>query len=139
MQRRHVSTVGSVVKSLRQKKGWSLQRLANETGISKQYLSQLEASEESNPSERVIRVLASAFGVKVSDLMGETSPSDYESYDRPIPRTLRVFAEEANLTREEILMLAGIKYRGTEPRTVEQWRTIYRFLRAVLEENGGRT
>lgn len=135
MQRRHISTVGSVVRCLRQKKRWSLQRLASETGISKQYLSQLEASEESNPSERVIRVLAGALGVKVSDLMGETSPSDYETYDQPIPQTLREFAEEANLSREEIRMLASIRYRGNEPRSVEQWRTIYRFLRAMLGEN----
>ena len=135
MQKQHISTVGSTVKRLRQKQGWTLQRLAAESGISKQYLSQLEASQESNPSEKVIRILANALGVTVSDLIGETSPDEYETYGRRIPQSLREFANEANLTRQEIDMLAGIKYRGNEPGTIEQWRTIYRFLRAILGEN----
>jgi transcriptional regulator with XRE-family HTH domain len=71
--------MNETLKTLRRAKGWSQTRLARESGVSQTYISDLEAG-RSNPTVPVLKRLAAALGVRVSDLIGEGE-------DRPEART----------------------------------------------------
>ena len=127
-------TVGAAVRALRDARGWSLQRLASGAHISKQHLWDIERG-AARPNELTIKHLARVLGVRVSDLMGETS---LDEVTRPISPSLRAFAARRGLGAAQVEALAGLNYRGRAPRTAAEWELIWRLLRAVLEdENGG--
>ncbi|MCB0165002.1 MAG: helix-turn-helix transcriptional regulator [Anaerolineae bacterium] len=121
--------IGPRVRELRQKKGWSLTKLANEAGISRSYLAQIEYG-ESTPTQEKIQQLANALGVLQSDLLGENSQ------EIEIPESLRAFATEMGLesASKEIQMLSQIEYRGKRPSTIEEWKVIYSVIRGLLDE-----
>ncbi|MFC9971040.1 helix-turn-helix domain-containing protein [Spirillospora sp. NPDC127200] len=62
------------IRRSRQERGWTLERLASETALSKAYLGRLEAGER-QPSLSALLALSRAFGCSVSDLVGEPSPT----------------------------------------------------------------
>jgi transcriptional regulator with XRE-family HTH domain len=60
---------GSILKILRSKKGLSLSKLSQQTGISKSYLSLIERNIQSNPSLEILEKLAERLDVAVEDLV----------------------------------------------------------------------
>jgi transcriptional regulator with XRE-family HTH domain len=128
-------TVGATVRALREARGWSLQRLASGAHISKQHLWDIERG-AARPNELTIKHLARALGVRVSDLMGETA---LDEATRPISPALRAFAARRGLGAAQVDALAGLHYRGRAPRTADEWELIWRLLRAVLDDENGRT
>ncbi|MGI5170101.1 helix-turn-helix domain-containing protein [Spirillospora sp. CA-253888] len=62
------------IRRSRQERGWTLERLAGETALSKAYLGRLETGER-QPSLSALLALSRAFGCSVSDLVGEPSPT----------------------------------------------------------------
>src|SRR5215203_2763824 len=60
--------LGSRVKQLRNDKGWSLEALANASGVSRSMLSQIER-EEANPTLAVTMRIAQAFAMPLGDLL----------------------------------------------------------------------
>jgi len=63
------------LRRLRQERGWTLERLASETELSKPYLGRLEAGER-QPSLAALLALGRAFGLSVSELVGESAAAD---------------------------------------------------------------
>jgi transcriptional regulator with XRE-family HTH domain len=63
------------IRRLRQERGWTLERLASETALSKPYLGRLEAGER-QPSLAALLALGRAFGLSVSDLLSEDAGAD---------------------------------------------------------------
>ena len=63
--------MNETLRTLRRAKGWSQTRLARESGVSQTYISDLEAG-RSNPTVPVLKRLAAALGVRVSDLIEES-------------------------------------------------------------------
>ena len=118
--------VGQRIKKLREERGWSYSQLAQEAKVSRSYLYLIETG-DSSPSGEKLRSIANALGVSVSDLL-ETVPGKSE-----IPNTLKSFAEKEKLSREDVEMLARLRYRGKQPATVEQWRILYSVIKATLE------
>jgi predicted transcriptional regulator len=120
--------LGTRVRQLREKKGWSLTKLAQQAGISRSYLAQIEYG-ESLPTQAKILQLANALGALPSELMGEglTDPVD-------IPESLQEFARSAGLGSSEVQMLARIEYRGKRPGTVDEWKLLYTIIKTMLEE-----
>jgi len=59
------------IRRLRHERGWTLERLAGETDLSKAYLGRLEAGER-HPSLAALLALGRAFGLSVSELVGES-------------------------------------------------------------------
>ena len=57
------------IRQLRKEKGLSLNKLAEEAGVSKAYLSQLENSVSKQPSAEVLFKIASALGTTIADLL----------------------------------------------------------------------
>jgi DNA-binding XRE family transcriptional regulator len=126
-------TVGATVRRLREGRGWSLQRLAGAAHISKQHLWDIERG-TARPHELTIKSLARALGVRVSDLMGETT---LDELSRPVAPALREFAARRGLGAAQVEALAGLHYRGHAPQTVAEWELIWRLLRAVLDDENG--
>lgn len=60
--------VGSKITEIRNLKGMSLSKLAEKAGISKGYLSNIEAGIKENPTTEMLDKIANALDVDVSDL-----------------------------------------------------------------------
>jgi transcriptional regulator with XRE-family HTH domain len=60
--------LGGRVKQLRAERGWSLEALANASGVSRSMLSQIER-EQANPTLAVTLRIAQAFGMSLGDLL----------------------------------------------------------------------
>jgi transcriptional regulator with XRE-family HTH domain len=121
------------IKALREGKGMSLGDLERTSGVSKGYLSQMEAGKASNPSLESLRKIAAALEVQISDLLGETKEI---ATDR-LPRGLREFIEQAaagglRLTAPDIAVLQAMQYRQKRPRTAEDYAYLYSTLRRVI-------
>ena len=61
--------VGTVLKTLREEKGFTQDDLAKRAKVTKPYLSQLETGARKNPSLPVLKRLAKALGVPVTALL----------------------------------------------------------------------
>lgn len=69
--------VGKKITLLRKLKGISLSKLANDAGISKGYLSNIETGKKENPSVDLLDKIAMALGVNMSDLFdSDEEPRD---------------------------------------------------------------
>ncbi len=60
--------LGSRVKEMRSQRGWSLEALANASGVSRSMLSQIER-EQANPTLAVTLRIAQAFGIGLGELL----------------------------------------------------------------------
>jgi XRE family transcriptional regulator, master regulator for biofilm formation len=60
---------GKRLKELRRRKGFTLDTLSEQTGISKSYLSLIERDIQSNPSLDILHRLAKTFDVQVEELV----------------------------------------------------------------------
>lgn len=66
-----IKTVGQKIKSFREQKNISQIKLANDSKITAAYLSELENGIKNNPGFKVLKNIASALGVSVSELLDE--------------------------------------------------------------------
>lgn len=114
---------GERVKEERDRLGWSQARLAEEVGISRNYLSQIERGEAKNLSWQVKNNLSQTLGI----LFEETT----DLIDN-LPSSLEAFASEAGLPPDDIAMLARLEYRGQKPKTKEQWKILYKIIKSVI-------
>lgn len=74
--------VGSRVKLLRERRGWSQTRLAKETGISNSVLSRIETNEKKTIDHKLTSKIADALHTTTDYLLGKTenpNPLDEES------------------------------------------------------------
>jgi transcriptional regulator with XRE-family HTH domain len=113
--------LGERLKRRRAERGWTAAELARRAGVSKAYLSRLEAGKTVRPSAAVLEHLATALGTTVADLREQDLPTA----ERNVPEALRAYAAEAGLSAEDVAMLAGIRFRGQQPATAEDWRFVF--------------
>lgn len=59
-----------VIKTLRQEKGLSQKALAEQVGVTDAYITMLETGKRKNPSLDILKKLAKALGVPVTELLG---------------------------------------------------------------------
>ena len=57
------------MKTLREQRGWSMAQLAKKADVTDAYIAQLETGIRRNPSLQVLKRLARAFGVPVTELL----------------------------------------------------------------------
>ncbi len=65
---------GDRVKEIRKNMGWSLRKLAAESGINPSVVSRVESGKQLHTSARTLQRIAKGLGVPVSDLMTEPAP-----------------------------------------------------------------
>jgi transcriptional regulator with XRE-family HTH domain len=117
--------VGRNIKAQRERAGLSLAQLSAATGISKAHLVRLE-KRGGNPSLEILSRIAEALEVTIADLVGGPKLTYSAASDEDVPASLKAFANEVDLSEDEVQTLASIRFRGGErPRTSERWRFIY--------------
>lgn len=123
-------TVGQRIRRYRIERSLTPSALAEAAGVAKSYLSALEHDEDGvnqrRPSADTLYRLAEVLGVAMSDLLGKpiiTATSSTRS------KSLQEFAKRSDLPEADIEMLAGIRFRGEEPKTLERWEFIYQAIR----------
>ncbi len=82
--------LGAYIRNLRQRRGWTQRRLAEEIGTAPAYLSQIENGGTKLPSADLRRRLADALGVRHVDLLvaaGELEAEEIRGPQMPIPVT----------------------------------------------------
>lgn len=126
--------LGDQIRRRRLEHGLTLSQLARLAKVSKGYLSQLENSPESpRPSADVLYRIAFALEATIADLLGRT-PANRAEQPISIPAGLLEFAASANLSQQDILMLAQIKHRGQQPiLKPDDWRFLYESIQRILQ------
>jgi transcriptional regulator with XRE-family HTH domain len=110
----------------------SLAELARRARISKGYLSQLESGQDGpRPSADVLYRIAFALGASVGELLEKQLPRTGEELT-DIPPELRALAEQAQLSDDDIKMLAQIRYKGRPPKTIEDYRFLYESIKRTI-------
>lgn len=103
--------------------------LAEQAGISRNYISLIERGEARNVSVNVLHELATVLGTTPAELSGQSGWTD-----TLIPPTLREFALQNDLSFGIVDRLARLPMRGKEPQTVEEWEQLYELVRLYLDE-----
>ena len=80
---------------------------------------------------RLLGRLAAVLGVAPAVLTGQS-----EQDELLVAPTLRQLGLEDDLSFEIIDKLSRIPRRGQEPRSVQEWRELYKAIRPYLEEGG---
>ena len=60
---------GRMLRTLRQERGWGVRELAEKSSVPAGYISELENGRKANPGLDVLRRLAKALGVPVTELL----------------------------------------------------------------------
>lgn len=103
--------------------------LAEQAGISRNYISLIERGEARNVSVNVLHELATVLGTTPAELSGQSGWAD-----TLIPPALREFALQKDLSFGIVDRLARLPMRGKEPQTVEEWEQLYDLVRSYLDE-----
>lgn len=121
--------LGRQVLMRRKELGLTQGELAEQAGISRNYVSLIERGEARNVSVNVLHELATVLGTTPAELSGQSGWAD-----TLIPPTLREFALQKDLSFGIVDRLARLPMRGKEPRTVEEWEQLYDLVRLYLDE-----
>ena len=116
--------------------GLTQAELAKKAKLSKAYVSELEGDVGRRPSGEVLVRIADALGISIADLMGRSRI--LMEGDPRISASLRAFAAEQKLPEADVSMLAGIRWRGSAPKTKERWAYIYNAIRMSASLDRGR-
>jgi transcriptional regulator with XRE-family HTH domain len=122
---RDAQRVGRNIRAERERGGLSLAQLSSASGISKAHLVRLEKG-GGNPSLEILGRIAEALEVTIADLVGGPKLTYSAASDEDVPASLKAFASEADLSDDQVLTLASIRFRDHErPRSSQRWRFIY--------------
>lgn len=139
--------MGQRIRKLRNHKGWTLDQLANETSVSKGFLSAIE-NDQNQPSGKILLKVSQALGASVDYLLSgagaeapETGPSNSASLS--IPQELVQVAEEEKWTFKKVTALINasrslIAKRSNKPKvpmTKHEWRDFADRLGPYIDED----
>jgi transcriptional regulator with XRE-family HTH domain len=122
-----METIGDRIRLRRDQLGLTLPKLAEEAGVAKGYLWELENNKADRPGAQLLFKIATALGTTVADLLGEGVRT--EGTTVAISQALAVFAKDQGLTSDEVEMLASVNYRGQRPKTKEDWGFLWESIR----------
>lgn len=102
-----MNPVGDRIRARRAELDWTQEQLARESGLSKGFLSDLEAGKRSVGADSLLAI-ATALGVSMDHLMkgGVSAPEKGEVH---VPASLSRFARSANLTFGQTLLLLDLQ------------------------------
>lgn len=132
---------GERIKALRQSLGWTQDRLAQEAGVSKSFLSEIE-NDKANISGDYLLKIANSLNTSLDYLMkGETVQSERKPESIEIPSELSELAEELALSYKAAVTLLTthrslVAKRSSNERTEmtkEGWQDLYSRLKNYLE------
>ena len=135
-----IKRLGENVRFRRQGKGWTLSDLAEKSGISKAYISDLENGAAGKPNIQYVFAIANALGMTLDELLEDAAPKRSDSSKKKrviddLPPGLQELQMDMNLSESEVEMLAQVNFRGNRPKDKEGWR----FLLEAIKMLGERT
>ncbi len=134
-------SVGERLRLVRNKRGLSLDELAESAGVSKSFLWEVENDRSGISGERLLRV-ANVLGASLDYLMrGDQNREIEQSLSIEIPRALGEMAEELGLTYGQTITLMEIdrslvarrRNSGGSLMTKDDWASLYEGVRPFLE------
>jgi len=133
---REIASIGERIQRARKVAELSLNALAEASGVSKGYISQLENGGAVNPSIDTLKKIAVALGLTPQDLLAE--PKRPAQSSRRLPRGLAAFLQEREthgkpIPIEDVEMLRGISYRGKTPTKANDWAFLYETILRVIK------
>lgn len=93
---------GNKLKLLRIRKGISLSKLSQQTGISKSYLSLIERNIQKNPSIDILGKLAKTLEVEMEEFVREEQQEDKELFCKRIPAVKSKLTLEIEITGDQL-------------------------------------
>jgi transcriptional regulator with XRE-family HTH domain len=130
--------LGHRVRFYRTGKGWSISRLAEQSGVSKAYISDLENGAAGNPNVQYVYSIASALDVTLNDLLEDATPRTRvkpRKSPEDLPPGLEELKRAEHLTDEEVHELAQISFRGNRPKDMEGWRFLLQTMKLLSQRN----
>ena len=127
--------LGENIRYLRQGRNLSLADLAEKSGVSKAYISNLENGSGGRPNIQYLYRIAVALETTIDTLVKKSvrssvkKPSSSATPDETLPPGLEEFAKQEKLEPEQIDMLAKLNFRGNRPRDPEAWKLIYEVIK----------
>ena len=134
-----MNPVGERIRKRRNELDWTQERLAKESGLSKGFLSDVEAGKRSVGADSLL-ALANALGVSMDELMkGELLEPQKGEVD--IPASLSQFARSANLTFAQALLLLDLQRQIIAHRSRSKsddlekvdWKRFYEAVKAYVK------
>jgi transcriptional regulator with XRE-family HTH domain len=134
-----MATTGDRIKKIREARKFTQDYLAEEAGISKGFLSDVENNNKNISSQALLR-LANVLGASVDYLLRGEVKEFVESKPVVIPPALSTAAEELKLTYSETLELLSahesvVARRSTKTQkefTVDDWKDLYKAIKKVF-------
>ena len=138
-----LDTVGQRINYIRSEQGLTLERLADQAGVSKSFLWEVEQDRSGISGRRLLQV-ANALGASLDFLLrGDPAPQDYEPLSIEIPRALSEVAEQLGISYRQTMMLLDIDRsivarRGGRSRAMrnhDDWKTLHDAVKDFLEDS----
>jgi len=135
-----MTSKGERIKEIRESLGWTQDKLAQEAGISKSFLSEIENNKTSIGGENLLKI-ANVLDASLDYLMkGELTPNETKPKLVEIPPELSNLAEELGLSHRATLTLlyaykSLVARRSNKERTVmtkNNWQELYESLKNYL-------
>jgi transcriptional regulator with XRE-family HTH domain len=135
--------LGENVRFRRHGKGWTLNDLAEKSGINKAYISDLENGSAGKPNIQYVFAIANALGVTLDELLDNAAPRQADSprKKRPaddLPPGLKELQMEMKLSDSEVEMLAQVNFRGNRPKDMEGWRFLLEAIKMLSQRTAQR-
>ncbi|MCA1617790.1 MAG: helix-turn-helix domain-containing protein [Acidobacteria bacterium] len=132
-------TIGDRIKEIREDFGWTQEKLAEEAGLSKGFLSDVENNKRDISSTNVLKI-ANALGASLEYLMRGEEKKQETREPIQIPVALSKAAEDLDLSYSETLTLrdtynsiiARRSSKSLKPPTVEEWKHLYKVIKKAV-------
>jgi len=136
-----MATVGERIKQIREAKGWTQDKLADEAKISRGFLSDVEKHGKNISLELLLRI-ANALGASVAYLATGDRSQPIEKKPVVIPPELSEAAQEIHLSYPETLELleaynSVVARRSTRSKgtmSVNDWKELHEALKNVIKK-----
>jgi transcriptional regulator with XRE-family HTH domain len=130
--------LGHKVRFNRHGKGWTMAQLAEKSGVSKAYISDLENGNAGTPNIQYVYAIAVALGVTLDQLLEDAKPSGGPKSRKEIadlPPGLAELQKKAGLSDAEVENLAQINFRGSRPKDAEGWQFLLEAIKMLGQRN----
>lgn len=119
--------------------GMTLDGLADAAGVSKTYLWELENDEngEKKPSVNVLLRIANSLKTTIAELL-DLPTVQVNNHKVEISNSLQEFCDwmestDRKLSGDEVQDLAGMRFRGGQPKNRDDWDDLYRTLKRTTK------
>ncbi|PYP90834.1 MAG: hypothetical protein DMG65_10010 [Candidatus Angelobacter sp. Gp1-AA117] len=135
-------TLGDRIREVREERGWTLEKLAEKTGLSRSFLSEVENNKATPSAESVLKI-SNALGVSLDYLLkGEIGKEERERKPVEIPPTLSAVAAEEHWSFNETMRVLAahnsvVGNRGNtfkrQP-SKEEWKQLHEAIKKVYNK-----